>query len=108
MAMPVVVGVIIALMFLITFSGWFYEFASGLHELVLDDMFFSYRIIGASVISILILGGSFYTISLVNQCPRQEREGIFAGLNCDSYLKLKSSADLLFAPKNEPVNNSFQ
>lgn len=106
MQMPVIVGVLLAIMFLVTFSGWFFEYASGLHELVLDDMFFSYRIIAACLISIVILVAAFWGISLINECPRTTREGIFAGLNCSGYLKLKASADALFQPKNEAVEQT--
>ncbi len=105
--MPVIVGVILAIMFLTTFSSWFYNFAKGLNELVLDDVFYTYRIIGASMLTIVLMVGSFYVISLINECPKQERAGIFAGLSCENYLQLKAGTDLLFQPKNEPVNEAL-
>ena len=107
MQMPVIVGVILAIMFLVTFSSWFYNFAKGLNALVLDDIFYTYRIIAASVLTIIVMVGSFYVISLINECPRQERAGFFAGLRCESYLKLKASTDLLFQPKDQPVNEAL-
>lgn len=107
MQMPVVVGVLIAIMFLFTFSGWFYELATGMKELVLDDQFFSYRIFFASLVSIVFMVLVFFVIATVNECPNQQREGIFAGLKCEGYLQLKASADGLFKPKNEPVNQSL-
>ena len=106
--MPVIVGVILAVMFLVTFSGWFFEYASGLHELVLDDRFYTYRIVGASLVSIVLFITAFYGISLINQCPKQERSGIFAGLRCETYLSLKAGTDHLFQPKNQPVDESLQ
>ena len=55
MQMPVIVGMIVATMFLVTFSGWFYNYALGMEELVLDDKFFSYRIVAASLVSAVFL-----------------------------------------------------
>lgn len=107
MQMPVAVGVIIAIMFGVTFSGWFYHYAASMQELVLDDRFFTYRIVAASLVSVVFFGLVFFAISIVNQCPDKERAGIFAGLNCKSYLKLKASADSLFQPKNETVNQAL-
>lgn len=105
--MPVIVGMIVATMFLVTFSGWFYNYALGMEELVLDDKFFSYRIVAASLVSAVFFVMVFFVISIVNQCPNQERVGIFAGLKCEQYLKLKASADNLFQPKNETVNQAL-
>ncbi|MEK7064206.1 MAG: hypothetical protein AAB973_01165 [Patescibacteria group bacterium] len=107
MQMPVIVGMIVATMFLVTFSGWFYNYALGMEELVLDDKFFSYRIVAASLVSAVFFVMVFFVISIVNQCPNQERVGIFAGLKCEQYLKLKASADNLFQPKNETVNQAL-
>lgn len=107
MQMPVIVGVILAIMFLTTFSSWFYNFAKGLNALVLDDVFYTYRIVFASLLTIVLMVGSFYVISLVNECPKQDRVGVFAGLRCESYLQLKASADSLFQPKDEPVNEAL-
>lgn len=104
MQMPVVVGIILAIMFLVTLSGWFYNYAVGMREVVLDDKFFSLRIVGASFISIVFFVGSFYVISIVNQCPNEQREGVFAGLNCEGYLKLQTSANLIFKPNNKAVD----
>lgn len=107
MQMPVVVGVIIAIMALITFSGWFYELATGMHELVLDDQFFNYRIIAATFASIVFMVAVFFVIATINECPNEQREGVFAGLKCDSYLQIKASADNLFKPKNEAVDQTL-
>lgn len=108
MQMPIVVGIILAIMGLVTFSGWFYQYASGMGELVLDDNLFGYRIAAATVMSIVFMVAVFWVIALVNECPNQTREGIFSGLKCDSYLKIKASADQLFKPNNQPINESLQ
>lgn len=107
MQMPVVVGVILAIMAVVTFSGWFYNLARGMNELVLDDAYFTYRIIAASLASMVFLVGAFFIIATIHECPNQERVGIFAGLKCDSYLNLKASADNLFQPKNEAVDQAL-
>ena len=104
MQMPVAVGIILSVMFLVTLSGWFYNFATGMREVVLDDKFFNLRILMASFISVAFFVGVFFIISVVNECPNEKREGIFAGLNCGEYLKLKTSANLIFKPNNKAVD----
>lgn len=105
--MPVVVGIIMTVMILVTFSGWFYGYTTGMHELVLDDKFFNYRIAFATFSSILFMVAMFWMIATVNECPNQTRDGAFAGLKCDSYLKIKASADNLFQPKNNSIDQSL-
>lgn len=107
MQMPVVIGVIIAVMALVTFSGWFYGYTGGMQELVLDDKLFNYRIALATISSIAFMVAMFWVIATVNECPNQTREGVFAGLKCDDYLKIKTSADNLFQPKNKTINQSL-
>jgi|CXWL01.1.fsa_nt_gi hypothetical protein len=104
MQMPVVVGIILSVMFLVTLSGWFYNFATGMREAVLDDKFFNLRIVWASLVSVAFFVGVFFIISIVNECPNEKREGIFAGLNCEEYSKLKASTNLLFKPNNKAVD----
>lgn len=106
--MPIIVGVILALMALVTFSGWFYEYATGMRELVLDDRFFNYRIVATTIVSMLFMVMIFFVIATINECPNQTREGIFAGLKCEGYLKIKASADELFKPKNEAIDQTLQ
>lgn len=105
--MPVIIGVILSLMALVTFSGWFYEYATGMRELVLDDRFFNYRIVATTLVSMLFMVAVFFVIATINECPNQTREGIFAGLKCESYLKIKTSANELFQPKNEAVDQAL-
>lgn len=107
MQMPVVIGVIIAVMALVTFSGWFYGYTGGMQELVLDDKLFNYRIALATISSIAFMVAMFWVIATVNECPNQTRDGAFAGLKCDSYLKIKASADNLFQPKNKAIDQSL-
>ena len=106
--MPIIVGVILALMALVTFSGWFYEYATGMRELVLDDRFFNYRIVATTIVSMLFMVMIFFVIATISECPNQTREGVFAGLKCEGYLKIKASADELFKPKNEAIDQTLQ
>ena len=108
MELPVTVGVILALVLLVGISEWFFGVATGLSELVLDDRFFSYRIVGASVVSIFLMVGMFVVIATVNECPNEEREGIFAGISCDKYLEFKASTERLFQPNDKTINETFQ
>ena len=41
--MPVIVGVILALIFIVAFSGWFFHLASGWNQFVLDDIYFKFN-----------------------------------------------------------------
>ena len=100
MQMPVIVGIVVAVIFLVAFSEWFYNLVSGWKEFVLDDIFFRYRIAGMSLLSILVMSGTFYGMALVNECPNEERVGLFANLNCDQYAKIKADAEGLLIKEN--------
>lgn len=99
--MPVIVGILVAIIFLVAFSEWFYNLVTGWREFVLDDVYFRYRIAGVSLLSILVMGGTFYGMALVNECPNEERTGLFAGLNCEQYQKIKASTEKMLV-KAEP------
>lgn len=100
--MPVVVGVIVAMIFLIAFSGWFFQIMSGWNEYVLDDVFFKYRIVGATLISIMVISATFLGMAYAFECPNEERQGVFASLNCADYRNIKVSTESLF--KRSTVN----
>lgn len=89
MEMPVIVGIILAIIFLIVFSEWFYHMFAGWREIVIDDKFFNLRIVGASIVSILVLVISFVGMAYVTECPREEKPEIFERLNCEAYNKIK-------------------
>jgi hypothetical protein len=100
MQMPIIVGIVVAIIFLVAFSEWFYHMVTGWKEVVLDDVYFRYRIAGVSILSILIMSGTFYGLALVNECPNENREGVFAKLNCDDFSKIKVETDKLFSAGN--------
>lgn len=85
MQMPVIVGIVVAIIFLVAFSEWFYHMITGWKEIVLDDVYFHYRIAGLTLISILIMSGVFYGMAMVTECPNEVREGVFAKMNCKAY-----------------------
>ena len=91
--MPVIVGIVVAVIFLIAFSEWFYHMIVGWGDIVLDDVYFRYRIAGVSVLSILVMSGTFYGMAYFNECPNETREGIFAKMNCESYTKIMAGTD---------------
>lgn len=96
MEMPVVVGLLLALMFVVSFSSWFYNLVSGAKRLVLDDEFFGYRIAGTTIASLVFMFIVFIGIATVSECKNEKREGIFSSLKCEEYLSVRSSTKELF------------
>lgn len=107
MSMPIWVGLILVIMAMVVFSGWFFNLAGGLKELVLDDQLFGIRIAVASVFSFLLFIGSFWVIATVNECKSGTREGIFASLNCEEYNKLSTGLEGLFKEVDQETNQSL-
>lgn len=107
MNMPLWVGIILLLVALVVFSGWFFNLAGGLRELVLDDQFFGLRIVMASVFSFVLFIGSFWVIATVNECKSLNPEGIFASLNCEEYNKLSTGLEGLFHKTDQEPNQTL-
>lgn len=97
MQMPIVVGIVVAIIFLVAFSQWFYHLIVGWENFVLDDVYFKYRIAGVSFLSIMVMSGAFFGMALINECPNTERQGIFAKLDCEKYTKIKVETEKLFS-----------
>lgn len=97
MQMPVIVGIILAIIFLVAFSEWFYHLVVGWKELVLDDVYFKYRIVGVSIFSMIVISSTFFGMAMITECPNQEREGVFTKLRCDEYLRIKAGTEKIFA-----------
>lgn len=95
MQMPVIVGILVAIIFLIAFSEWFYHLVTGWKEIVLDDIYFLYRIAGVSLFSIFVMSATFYGMALFNECDSKTREGIFAKLNCEEFSKIKADVGVM-------------
>lgn len=101
--MPVIVGVVIAIMFLIAFSGWFYHLSEGWKDFVLDDKYFGYRIGSVSFISMGLVVLAFFAMAAIYKCPeRQSTEGmkLLSGINCEAYYNLDTSLESLLSSKN--------
>ena len=103
--MPVIVGVVVGIIFLVAFSEWFYHMVQGWSEIVIDDVYYRYRIVGVSLFSILLMSSTFFIMALVTECPNENREGVFAGLRCEEYMKIKVSTDNLFAKDVSAAEN---
>lgn len=101
MSMPVVVSLIMVAIFLISFSQWFYNLFKGWREVIIDDMFMIYRIVGATILSFGIMFAGFWVIATVNECKEigVEREGIFKQLNCEEYWEIRTGTEDLFSIK---------
>jgi hypothetical protein len=95
MQMPVIVGIVLAIISLVVFSEWFYHNFVGWKEVIIDDQFFNLRIFGATVVSIFIFFVSFMGAAYVTKCPNEDRTGIFEKLNCEEYYKIKTQTDTL-------------
>lgn len=87
----VVVGVIIAVMFLVSFTEWFYHLALGLNEAVVRDVFWAYRIGTWVVGGLLFMGAVFWVLALNTECPLLEKDkpGIFKYMDCDVYWQVR-------------------
>ena len=105
--MPLWVGIILTLVALVVFSGWFFNLAEGLRELVLDDQFFGLRIVAASLFSFVLFIGSFWMIATVNECKNIDHEGIFASLNCEEYNKLSTGLEGFFDKTNQESDQTL-
>ncbi len=103
MQMPVLVGIVVALIFLVAISEWFYHLVSGWKEYVLDDIYFRYRIAGVSLLSIFIMTGTFFGMAYINECPNETREGLFAKLNCEEYSKITAGAEQALLKIEKPI-----
>ncbi len=96
MQMPVIVGIMLAIIFLVAFSEWFYHLVEGWGGIIIDDRYFRYRIAGVSMLSMIIISSTFWGMALITECPNQVREGVFARLRCDEYLKIKAGTEKIF------------
>jgi hypothetical protein len=66
----------------------------------IDDLYYKYRIVGVSVFSMIIISITFFSMALITECPNEVREGVFARLRCEEYLKIKAGTEKIFPPQN--------
>lgn len=99
MQMPVVVGILIAIIFLIAFTEWAYHMFQGISELMVDDIYFKYRIFGVTSMSIFLMTATFFMMAFITECPNEVREGVFARLRCEEYMQIKVGTERLFSGK---------
>lgn len=89
--MPVIIGVLLAIISLVVFSEWFYHTALGWHEVVLDDSYFKYRVLGATLFSLFVIGSTVIVMAYTTECKNDDREGVLARLNCEEYQKITTA-----------------
>jgi hypothetical protein len=70
MNMPVTVGVIMILMFLVTFSGWFVTLVDGWTHAVLDDKFWKYRLAGAGLMTLVVVALTWNGLMIKENCSQ--------------------------------------
>lgn len=97
----VVVGVIIALMFLTAFTEWFYHLIAGANALIVEDSFVGFRIFKMGMSSVLFMAALLWVLAMFYECPtpEEEREGIFAYMDCTLYGWVKKSPLGAYIPK---------
>ena len=90
MEMPVAVGVLVAVIFLIAFSEWFYHTFVAWSEVIIDDRLYKFRIAGATILSVAIIMATFWGAAYASKCSNleTEREGVFEKLDCEEYRKI--------------------
>mgnify|MGYP001559088882 FL=1 len=88
----IVVGVILSLMFLVSFTEWFYHIAAGVNEVIPSGALFYPSLIRMVVFSVLFIGIVLLVLSLAYECPKgdDEREGFFAYLDCTLYWQIRA------------------
>lgn len=88
MEMPVAVGILVAIIFLIAFSEWFYHTFVAWSEVIIDDKLYKFRIAGATLLSIAIIFATFWGAAYASKCSQTDREGVFEKLNCEEYRRI--------------------
>jgi len=112
MQMPIIVGVFIAIAFLVAFSEWFYGVTQGIKNTVPEDEHYTKRVVKASIVSIVLMIIAFLGIAVISECPNsykdRAREGAFANLRCEEYSKIKNLSDKLFQRSQDLVNYGIE
>lgn len=86
----IILGVLVALMFLVSFTEWFYHIVTSLNVVVIQDIYAVYRASGWVVGALAFMAGVFWVLATVNECPREEpKAGVFQYLNCGPYLEAR-------------------
>ncbi len=106
MQMPIIVGIIVGIAFLVGVSEWLYGAVRGIKNTVPEGVHYTKRIIRAVLISIILMALVFWGIALVSECPNPERirEKAFARLRCDEYLKVKTLTKKFFQVGKKSVD----
>lgn len=103
----VVVGVIIAIMFLTSFTEWFYHIVAGANALVINDSFAGYNIFKLGMSGMMFMVGMVWVLAMFYECPtpEEEREGVFVYMDCTLYSWVKSTPVGAYIP--QPVDETL-
>lgn len=88
MQMPVIVGVLVGVIFLVAFSEWFYNTFVAWKEVIIDDRVYNLRVFGATILSVGVILATFWGAAYFSKCNQPDREGYFEKLNCDEYKRI--------------------
>jgi hypothetical protein len=90
----VIVGVFLALMFLVSFSEWFFHLAVGVEELMPSGLDYYSRLAKWGLVGLLFMAMVFWILSMVYECPKGEkREGIFGYMDCTVYWEVRARSE---------------
>lgn len=97
----VVVGIIIAIMFLTSFTEWFYHLIAGTNALIAEDSFVGYSIFRFGLSGMLFIVGMFWILAMFYECPtpEEDREGVFVYMDCSLYRWVNNSPLGAYIPK---------
>lgn len=98
-----IVGVILAVVFLVSFSEWFYHLVKGANELIPSGYGFYFNVFKFMAGGLSFMAVVFWSLSMVYECPKPNREGIFEYMDCRVYYQAKARTQGLFPAGQDGV-----
>ena len=108
MSGTIIVGIILSITFLVSFSEWFYHLVVGVNELIPYGYGFYFNIFKFSAGGLSFMALVFWTLSMVYECPKPNREGIFEYMDCRVYYQAKARSQGLTQPFLDGTNEIDQ
>ena len=111
MAGTIIVGVILALMFLVAFSEWFFHLTSSVNQLIPSGFGFYSRLIKWSLGGLFFMAMVFWVLSMAYECPKGDRrEGAFTVMDCTVYWEVRGliAGSSAAAIKEQVIDGSDQ
>lgn len=94
MTSTIALGVILALVFLVSFTEWFYHLIVGVNQLIPSGYGFYFNVAKFTAGGVSFMAMVFWSLSMVYECPKETREGIFTYLDCTVYDKMAARTGL--------------